>query len=92
VKKIDRESHEVLAGQMGWDDLALSIIEMEHELEELRDLLTKKDYKEREQTLEIYEKEKQTRVENTHVFGPKSYLIYGQDFVSCWNYDEDPYF
>ena len=91
MKKIDRESHEVIATGMDWDTLASTIIEIESEIRELKEYLSKKKIKEMHQTLEIYENEKKARIEKNRTVGLKEQLIYGQDYVTDWNHDPKDY-
>ena len=91
MKKIDRESHEVIATGMDWDTLVSTIIEIESEIRELKEYLSKKKMKEMHQTLEIYENEKKARVEKNRTVGLKEQLIYGQDYVTDWNHDPEDY-
>ena len=73
---------------MDWDDLAISIIEMEQEIFELEEHMTQKELKNRRKLLKIYEFEKRKRVEEQSYGSSYEGMMYGQDFVSYWN-DED---
>ena len=79
------QDHIEVVSQMEWDDLAISIIEMEQEIHELSEHMTKKELKNRLKLLEIYEKEKKIRVEEQTYGSNHEGMMYGDDFVTSWN-------
>jgi len=90
VNKKDFKDHKSLAKTMNWSDLVDTLIDIEIEYNELKGILSKKEINIYTSIIDIYEKEKKSRLSHTKVsFG--SSLEYGLDYVSDWNYDDDEY-
>lgn len=54
MTKKELMDHKVVISQMDWDDLAISIIEMEMEIYELEESMTQKELKDRYKLLKLY--------------------------------------
>lgn len=88
MTKKELMDHKVVISQMDWDDLAISIIEMEMEIYELEESMTQKELKDRYKLLKLYENEKQKRVENESKGSIYVGMVYGENYATDWNDEE----
>jgi hypothetical protein len=58
VKIEDIENHEIIAAEMDWCELAVIIMDLELEKEEMKEHLSSQELKKYDKLLEIYENEK----------------------------------
>jgi ribosome-binding protein aMBF1 (putative translation factor) len=85
MTKKEIRDHKKVITQMDWDDLAISIMEIEMEICELEEYMSEKELSKHRKLLELYEIEKWKRVEEES-YGSSNYgMTYGEDFVSNWN-------
>ena len=88
MTKKEFEDHKKVVSKMEWDDLALSIIEMEFEIYELSEHMTKKELKDRSKLLKLYEEEKQQRVQDESIGSTHLGMVYGENYATDWNDEE----
>lgn len=88
MTKTEVEDHKAVASTMDWDDLASTIIDIESELYNLEEYLTKKEIKKYCKLLKIYEEEKEKRVQEQSSGCGFGGFIYGQDYATYWNDEE----
>lgn len=91
MKEKDAKAIETLALSMDWDDLTLAILELEMELHELKYYIDEKELEDRIQELQIYEITKENMVKRLSKNQPSFAFIYGYDYVSSENDDDDFY-
>lgn len=70
MNKKDIESHRVVALEMGWDELSSIIVDLEIEKIEFKECLKKSEIQKYDKLLEIYEFEKNVRVEKLSIYVP----------------------
>ena len=81
----------ILAESMDWDDLVEMIIDIEKELSEIKQKISGKELKDREKELQIYENTKKKMVKSLTKKRPYMKHIYGVDYISAGDYEEDIY-
>lgn len=95
MNKKDIKNHTDVAKGMDWCELASIIIDLENEKYELKRFMNKKEIEKYDKLIEIYQEEKQKRVDETQDWYKeqqktklKERVKYGNNFVASWGFDE----
>ena len=87
----DLQDHKVLAESMEWDDLVEIIMDLEREIHELKEIMTKRELNKYNKTLKIYEQAKEKLIEEIKESILNSSVPVFRDYVSYWNDEDEDY-
>ena len=87
----DLQDHKVLAESMEWDDLVEIIMDLEREIHELKEIMTKRELNKYNKTLKIYEQAKEKLIEEIKESILNSSVPVEYDYSSYWNDEDEDY-